>query len=55
MHRPTLQAIAHTYGYVVDIKKKKNTLVLGPNIGIKKESISLALIDYLMDIQSQNL
>jgi hypothetical protein len=38
---------------VVDIKKKKNILVLGLNIGIKKESIPLASIEYLMKSQSQ--
>ena len=53
MLKPTLQAIAHTYGYVVDIYKKKMfTLAFGPNIGIKKEKLFLVSIEYLMNIQS---
>jgi hypothetical protein len=44
--------MAHTYGYVVDIKKF--IVAFGLNIDSKKERIFLVSIEYLMNIQSQN-
>ena len=55
MLKPTLYAIAHTYGYVVDIKNIYILiLAFGLNIDSKKERIFLVSIEYLMNIQSQN-
>ena len=53
--KPTLYAIPHTYGYVVDDMCVCIFIIaLGLNIDVKKERIKLASIEYLMNIQSQN-
>ena len=41
MLKPTLQAIAYTYGYVVDM----NIVAFGPHTSIKKENTFLASIE----------
>ena len=45
--KPTLSAITHTYGYVVDIKKI--ILAFRLNIDIKKELLFLVSIENLMN------
>ena len=50
MLKPKLYAIAHTYGYVVDI----TMIYSGLYISMKEEKMFLPSIEYLMNVRSQN-